>query len=61
MDLETWSRRSKFIRVAIAGVWAWLMPEKCDFIGEMWGKLEITFQPFLYLGTSDNSGIWEVA
>ena len=32
-------------------------PEKCDFIDEMWGKLEITFQPFIYLGTSDNAGI----
>ena len=61
LNLETWSKKSKFIRVAIVGVWAWLMREKCDFTGEMWGKVEISCQPFLYLGTSDHPGIWEVA
>ena len=46
------------------------MLEKCDFIGEMSGKVETTFQPFLYLCTtsklpaqslSDNPGSLEVA
>ena len=35
----------------------WLMSEKYEFIGEMLGKLEITFQPFLYFCTCDNPTI----
>ena len=68
MNLDTASQPFTWASISVNG---WLSvskfvvqrasKNKYGFIGEMWGKLEITFHLFLYFGTSNNLESWEIA